>query len=294
MGVWSRSLALINATFKVLREEKMLVGFALLAGFFSIVITGLFGAIAYSIFASNPELASELAREENSSSFILPGLLLTYAYYFVTYTITNFLMTGLIGAALMRIDGKDPVFSDGLKIAFVRLGRIIGYSAVAATVGLILAMLRRQKGLGQLLGAIGGIAWNIATFLVIPVIVVQNLGPISAIKESSRLLKKTWGEQIVGGGGLGIIFFLMFVLVIGGTAGIIHFFGPPAFDLDADLPVLVIGGLAFVLLLAIFTTLNAIYKAMIYAYADRGSVLDGLDEELMQGAFKQSAAASRI
>lgn len=272
----------------------MLIGFALLAGLFSIIITAVFGLLAFELFSSDPQFSSNIRADENDPSILIPGLILTYFYYFITYTITNFLMTGLIGAALMRLDGKDPTFADGMKIAFVRIWRIVGYSAIAATVGLLLAMLRKQKGLGQLIGAIGGIAWSLATFLVIPIIVVKDLSPMQAIKESSSLLKKTWGEQVVGGGGIGFIFFLLFAAVIGSTAGIIHFFGPPAFDLTFDLPVLIVGGLAFVILAAIFATLNAIYKAMVYAYADSGSIPKEVDDELMQGAFKQGKVGSGL
>lgn len=66
---------------------------------------------------------------------------------------------------------------------------------------------------GAILAAIGGLAWNVATFLVIPVIADRQVNAIGAIKESALLLRKTWGEQIVGGG-LGLVFGLASILVV--------------------------------------------------------------------------------
>ena len=40
-------------------------------------------------------------------------------------------------------------------------------------------------------------------------LVVENKGPIAALKESTRLLKRTWGEQLAGNVGFGLIFGLL-------------------------------------------------------------------------------------
>ena len=41
----------------------------------------------------------------------------------------------LVGAALIRLEGGDPTLSDGLSIANERFWQILGYAAIAATVG---------------------------------------------------------------------------------------------------------------------------------------------------------------
>ena len=65
-----------------------------------------------------------------------------------------------------------------------------------------------------MVGRIGGLGWSLATFLVVPVLVAEGLGPIDAVRRSSQLLKRTWGEQIAGNVGVGAVFFLAFVVAI--------------------------------------------------------------------------------
>lgn len=59
--------------------------------------------------------------------------------------------------------------------------------------------------------------WNVlrsATLLAIPVLVVEGIGPIEAVKRSGGLLKRTWGEHVVGNLGIGLVFGLMALAVI--------------------------------------------------------------------------------
>src|SRR5690606_40814523 len=58
-----------------------------------------------------------------------------------------------------------------------------------------------------------GLAWTLATFLVVPVLVSQNVGPIEALKESVSLLKRSWGENLAGNVGIGLAFGLITAVV---------------------------------------------------------------------------------
>ena len=63
---------------------------------------------------------------------------------------------------------------------------------------MILRWLSERGLLGRIVASLFGLAWNIVTYLVVPILVVEGIGPIEAVKRSGALLKKTWGEQIVG------------------------------------------------------------------------------------------------
>ena len=89
--------------------------------------------------------------------------------------------SALVGAALIRLRGGDPTVSDGLRIASSHLGSIIGYAAISATVGLILRWLQDRGSLGVLASSLFGLAWSLATFLAVPVLVSENLGPMDSI-----------------------------------------------------------------------------------------------------------------
>ncbi len=71
------------------------------------------------------------------------------------------------------------------------------------------AISERSGLLGRLVVGLVGLAWNLATFLVVPVLVVEDVGPIEAIRQSAAYLKRTWGEQIVGNLGMGLVFGLI-------------------------------------------------------------------------------------
>src|SRR5690606_11214815 len=100
--------------------------------------------------------------------------------------------------------------------------KIVAFADMRATVGLILRFLQERGGIiGNVVSWLGGIAWNLATFLVIPVLVAHDIGPWEAIQTSASLLKRTWGEQITGNWSVGGVFFLFYLLIIvvGGALG---------------------------------------------------------------------------
>ena len=92
---------------------------------------------------------------------------------------------------MMRLRGENPTLQDGFRIASEHASAILGYAVIAATVGMILRAIAGRSGvIGQIVVSIIGFAWNVATFLVVPVLVVEKLGPIDAIKRSAALQGK--------------------------------------------------------------------------------------------------------
>lgn len=70
---------------------------------------------------------------------------------------------------------------------------------------------------GKIVVALLGAAWTIATYFVVPVLVVEKLGPVDAFKRSATILKKAWGESIVSNAGVGAVTFLVTLLLMIGT-----------------------------------------------------------------------------
>jgi hypothetical protein len=195
----------------------------------------------------------------------------------------------------MRLRGQDPTFGDGMRIARQHVGSIFGYAVIAATVGVILSLIRgrgEQRNLGRDIAAgLGQMAWNIATFLAIPVLVSQPIGPIQALTESTRLLKKTWGEQIIGSTGIGLIFGLaIFGLILGGVAlAVILASNEQGL---AALIVIILTVLLVALLAVLQTALNGIYKAAVYLYAAEGKEATQFNPALVRGAFRPATASA--
>ena len=118
---------------------------------------------------------------------------------------------------------------------------------------------------GRLLGSALGAAWTLATFLVVPVLVSRDLGPIDALKESVSLLKRTWGENAVGQVGIGAAFGLITAAVA--LAGVGLAFLAAQVSMALAIAVGVVAVLA-VLAVAIYqAALSGIYSATLYRYA---------------------------
>lgn len=272
-----RSWELAKGSFRVLRADKELLIFPLLS-FVALVIVMISFAVPFVILGGITDAQNG---QVNVVSYVL-----AFVFYVVSYTVTFFFQSALVGAALIRLDGGDPSVGDGLRIAVSRLPQIIGYALIAATVGMILRWISERAGfLGQILGGVLGFAWSIATFLVVPVLVIEKVGPIEAIKRSTGLLKRTWGEQIVGNVGIGLVFGLLMLLVIllGGALCFFLF--------QASVGLGIAGIVAIILIVAVFaliaSALSGIFTASIYRYATKGDGGPMYNNQTLATAFRQ-------
>lgn len=221
---------------------------------------------------------------------LAPGYyLVLFAFYLTQYFVIVFFNTALAGVALARLRGEPASLADGFALARSRLGSILGYALIAATVGMLLRALQERLGLiGRLVVGLIGLAWTVATFLVVPVLASEGTGPVDAVKRSAELLKQTWGENLIGNAGLGVVFGLVFFLAVLVSAALIA----GAFALQSVLAVLLVGALllvGFVLLGLVQATLQGIYAAALYRYAEAGEVGGGFDQTLLESAFRVKA-----
>src|SRR5262249_3163252 len=112
--------------------------------------------------------------------------------------------------AVLRFNGQQASLGDGLRVAWSRLPQIAAWAAVSATVGVLLKMIENaHEQIGRFISGLLGTAWTIMTYFVVPVLVVEKVGPVDAVKRSLELLKQTWGEALVGNVGIGLIVFLL-------------------------------------------------------------------------------------
>src|SRR6478736_5513582 len=90
------------------------------------------------------------------------------------------------------------------------------WAIVSATVSIVLRAIEQRGGIfGRIIGSIAGVAWTVVTFLVLPVLVFEGLGPMAAVKRSGELFKRTWGENLVTIAGIGIGLFVVWVVAVG-------------------------------------------------------------------------------
>ena len=269
---FARSWTLVKASAAVLRSDKELLLFPMLSGVAALLISATFivPMFALRLFEHGVGVA---------------GAIWGFLFYFCLYSVTFFFNAALVSAAIIRLDGGDPTLADGFNAARAKIGPILGYAAIAATVGLVLQALKNKDNnfLVRMLGSGLGVAWTLSTFLVVPVLVQQNIGPIDAIKRSVELLKRTWGENAIGNVGLGAAFGLMMVLLIVFAAVLVIAASSVSAALAITLGVIAV--LAVVALGIIQSALSGIYSAALYRYATVGEAPAGFESTGLQTAF---------
>ena len=274
-GTFNRSLQIFKESYEVLRQDKELVLFPIISGIITILITASF-MLPLAFFVGNDNGGFRM----NPFYYVV-----IFVLYLVSYFVVIFFNTGLIACAHIRLNGGNPRFSDGLNFAFNNLGQIFGWALISATVGLILRIIRERGGIfGAIAAGLVGIAWNLITFFVIPVMIFENIGVINSIKRSSSLFKKTWGENVVLRFSIGLIIGLLALV------GIL----PLALAIATKSAVVIILVAAVVVaywmvLGVISASLNGIFAAALYNYATTGTVPSAFSPQVIAGAFEPKA-----
>jgi Family of unknown function (DUF6159) len=170
-----------------------------------LVVLGLVLAVLVALPALLAAAVVSDGDEPSAVAWILLGLGL-----YLGYAVTIFFGVAVVHAAARVLDGEDATVGEAIGFAFGRLGPVLGWALVGAVVQVLFAVLRSRGGLaGQILAGVGGAAWSLVTFLAVPVIAFEGLGPFATLKRSASLFRERWGEQITGNIGIGLVFFLL-------------------------------------------------------------------------------------
>ena len=262
----------MGASWRVLKQDKELLVFPLISGIVCLMVMASFAVPLWMADAWMPPGQDAPIQQQ----VIFWGLM--FLYYFASFSVITFFNAAIIGAAVIRLSGGDPTIGDGLRSATSRLPQILGWALVAATVGLILRVIEQySERAGQFVAAILGTAWAVTTFLVVPVLVVEGVGPIDAFKNSTKMLRRTWGDQLMGNFG--------FVLMVPGIAVVFAGFalGGGAIGFAVAIPAVI-----YLLCLGLVqSALQAIFQAAVYVYAARGEVPSAFEGGMLEGAMGQ-------
>lgn len=279
-GRFARSWSLMKASAEVLRSDKSLLMFPLASSICCLLVAASFLIPIIAAMVSTGHVV------EHGQRMSAGGYVLLFLFYLAQYFVIIFFNTALAGAALARLRGEPASFGEGMAIARSRIVNIFGYALIAATVGLVLRALQERLGLiGRLVAGFLGLAWTVATFLVVPVLASQDVGPTEAISRSVELLKRTWGENIIGNAGIGVVFgLLMFIAIVLAACLIGGAFATQS--ITAIIAAIVIVAVGLTVLGLIQASLQGIYAAALYRYAEEGEVGYGFDQAMLEQAFK--------
>jgi hypothetical protein len=279
-----RSWALAKASWGVLKSEKGLAWLPVLSFLGSVVVIALFSLAVWATLGKDTGVDGTDHYDPN----VLTCLLGFCTYIGVAFVQTYF-MAALCAGANERLQGRDTHMGQMLSIANSRLHRILPWALLSATVSIIIEAIEERFGfLGQIIGSLIGAAWNVVTFLSVPIIVFEDLGPITALKRSGHLLKQTWGENLAAQIGLGLIGLLAFLPGIGVIA-----LGVAANDILVTLPLIAIAAVYLAIAASVLGALSGIYRTALYRYAVDGTVPAAFASTDMEHAFGQRKGLRR-
>jgi hypothetical protein len=274
--VFRRSYGIFRQSLAVLANDKEILLFPLLSGISMLFVFA--GMVGGGWFLG---LFRVLVESDESGSGRVLAYAVLFFWYFASWFVTLFFNVAVIHCAKTRLDGGDPTVRDGLHAAWSHLGRIAAWAAISATVG-ILARIAREKGglLLKIFAWIGEVAWAIATFFIVPVMIFERRSLVDSIKQSSSLMRKTWGEALVGSGGIGLFVFLL--ALAGFVPVVLGFLAGSAAALAVGVAVAAVWWLV---LTCLSSALTGVYRAALYVYATENRVPAGFAPEAVQRAF---------
>jgi len=256
---------LMRASFDLFRQNRQMIWLPILAGVISatvfMIVTAIVAVPLISAFGSN----------RLDVFYILPGLIAaSFAGVFFN--------VALVFAANEQIEGRTIGVSQAVAMAWARRVIIFKWAVLAGVVGTVLQFIEQRLGfIGWIARVAGGLAWAVATYMVIPVLAFEEVGPVEAVKESSRLLKDTFGSLARGAlrfGGLFVVWMLAAAGVI-----VVGFVTSVAVTPFLGVPIAIAGVLGFFVVAMYISAASMYMRTILFRYA-KGETVPDFDLDL--------------
>ncbi len=273
-------LELAKISWCTLRDHKALMAFPVMGIVLALIIGLLFTLPGILLITLTDVLWAAIIL------FAISGYLIAFTGVFVG--------VGLCATVDKVLRGEDARFADGIHVARERIPEIAKWALMIATVALVIRVIQSKfDGIGGVVGALSGLAWSLVSFLAIPVITFEGLGPIKALKRSSSLFKQRWGQQVVGqaitGGVVGVLIVLPGIALV--IIGAIMIGGG---TVAAGVAVLVIGAVLMIIGSVVGGTLSQILSVALYRYAADGQAVGPFSSDTLQGVVRPPRGARGV
>jgi Family of unknown function (DUF6159) len=301
MNRFQRSWVLLKSSLSVIGRNKQLLVFPLVVFICTVAIVGFFLAppilrpTGYSYASAEHwkaiyhSLFAESGTGGRTRVVLTPAAMVYFGLmYFVAMFIATFCNVAFYHEILAALTGQPVSVGRGLKFASTKLGSIFMWALFAGLVGLVIKIIEeRMELIGRIIGRLVGLAWSVAAIFAIPIIVREggNANPLAVLKKSAEVLKRTWGEALIGYAGLSIansLVALGSLIWLGGTIVIsmalnIYWF-------------IAIAAIAWLCALFIWSYVagvaSNVYRGALYLYAAEGVIAEPYSQEVLDMAWK--------
>jgi hypothetical protein len=279
MGRIRQGWELTKKSWGVLRSNRQLFRFPVFAALSALVVTVVtIGPGIYLI---------------DDGQHVLGGVLTAVGIYLATFVGTYFAV-GLAATADAIFHGRDASFSDGMSVARGHTGAIAGWAALSAIVGVLFALLRQGGGIAEaIIGTLGAAAWSLITFLAVPVIAIEGLGPVATLKRSASLFKERWAGQVTGNIAIGGIVFLVGVLpalLLIALGVFLWISDDGGAGLAAGAAITVVGIAALIVSMLIVQAMRGVFGVALYRFASGGEPAGGFTRAELESAVRTKGA----
>jgi len=282
MGRISNSFAMAGASWRVVQSDRELFAIPVMS-MVSTAATALLsgGGIYFSLDRHVVHADGTTGLAPTPLTYVVGAV----AYVLITFVVT-FYAAALVAGARERLLGGRPTLGSAFSAAAARLPEILLWSLLTGTIGLVLNVIRNRAGvIGQIGARLIGMTWEVVTWLAVPVIVAEGTGPFASLKRSAELFRRTWGENLVGQLGFGLIGLL--ALVPGVIITALLMVTMPAVGL-------VVGVLWVVITSVVITTMTGIFRTVLYLYASGAPIPDEFSRADLAAAFRSRQSGSGL
>ena len=218
MSAWGNSKQLTNSSYELVKQNPGMNRYAVKAAVHGAVIGGLGFLVGLALFAVGDAALGGSNGVVGIVAMVVGAVALVGAVI-AGLTAANLQLAALVSATDDVLHGR-PLDHDAAKAAArTKLATIAQWSAVSVAVGSLVSLIRGDGNSGMvvqivrtLLAGLVASLWAIVTTLVLPIIVLEQIGTVAAIKRSASIIRGTWGESVMGTVRIGARFGLLFVL----------------------------------------------------------------------------------
>ena len=214
-----------------------------------------------------------------------------FIYWLIIYIAAMFFGTfanvAFYHEILAALRGEDVSLTRGFSFALSRWRAILAWSLFAGAIGFAIRTAEERVGFfGKIVTAFIGTVWSVACLFVIPVLVeADSANPIRALRYSASILKRTWGEAIIGYVGLSFgnaLIAFATVAVIG--ASVAYAIATQTYLISVSVFatwLCILFAYSYVMSIA-----SHIYRGALYLYAAEGNAPSGFTTTMLNAAWK--------
>ena len=274
MGRMGNTWRLTKNSWSLLKQDRELLWLPVLSMLTLVAIAAAAAVVGF--------VTGSFDTEQGTDSLGGSAAVLGLVFVFVATATVVFFEGALVAGAHERMTGGDPTVRSALGRAAARLPSLLGWALITMTVGLVLRFLRERLGfLGQILTFLAEAAWGVATYLVVPAIIIDDFRSFAGVKQSMSLVRRTWGENLIAQAGFGLLGFVLAlpIILIAALIAVLV----PGIGMFVGIAIGVIGVLT---LSVVIGALSLYFKTALYEYATDGVAHGGFDIDQMEASFR--------